>query len=114
MFSPFPVFPPEPSYPIPPPPASMRVLPLPPIHSHFTTRAFPYTGKSSLHRTKDLSSFDSRQCHLLLHMQLEPWAIHVYSLVGGLVHGSSGGSGWLIFLFFLWGYKHLQLLQSFF
>jgi len=39
--------------------------------------------------------------------------LHVYSLVGGLVPGSSWGSGWLILLFFLWGCKPLQLLQSF-
>jgi hypothetical protein len=32
---------------------------------------------------------------------------HVYS-VGGLVPGSSGGSGWLILLFFLWCYKPFQ------
>jgi hypothetical protein len=40
-------------------------------------------------------------------------SLHVYSLVGGLVPGSSGGSGWLILLFFLWGCKPLQLLQPF-
>jgi hypothetical protein len=33
----------------------------------------------------------------------------VYSLVGGLVTGHSGGSGWFILLFLLWGYKTLQL-----
>ena len=33
--------------------------------------------------------------------------------VGGLVPGSSGVSGWLILLLFLWGCKQLQLLQSF-
>jgi hypothetical protein len=33
-----------------------------------------------------------------------------YSLAGGLVLGSSGGSGWFILLFFLWGCKALQLL----
>ena len=32
---------------------------------------------------------------------------------GGFVSGSSGGSGWLKFLFFLWGSKSLQFLQSF-
>jgi hypothetical protein len=37
----------------------------------------------------------------------------LYSLVGGLVPGSSGGSGYLIMLFFLWGYNRLQLLHSF-
>jgi hypothetical protein len=40
-------------------------------------------------------------------------SLHVYSLVGGLVPESSGGYGWFILLFFLWGCKHLQLLQSF-
>ena len=40
-------------------------------------------------------------------------SIHLYSFVGGLVPGNSGGSGWLIFLLFLWGCKVLQLLQSF-
>jgi hypothetical protein len=38
--------------------------------------------------------------------------LHVYSLVCALVPGSSGGSGWLILLFLLWGCKSLQLLQS--
>jgi hypothetical protein len=40
-------------------------------------------------------------------------SLHVYSLVGGLVPGNSGGSGWLTLLFFLWACKPLQLLQSF-
>jgi hypothetical protein len=39
-------------------------------------------------------------------------SLHVYSLVGGLVPGSSGGTGWFI-LFLLWGCKLLQLLQCF-
>ena len=38
-------------------------------------------------------------------------SLHVYSLFGGLVHGNSGSSGWLI-LFFLWWCKPLQFLQS--
>jgi hypothetical protein len=37
----------------------------------------------------------------------------VYSLVGGLVPGSSGCTGWFILLFLLWGCKPLQLLESF-
>jgi len=40
-------------------------------------------------------------------------SLHGYSLVGGLIPGSSGCSGWLMLLFFLWGCKPLQLLQSF-
>ena len=39
-------------------------------------------------------------------------SLHLYCLVDGLVPESYGGSGWLI-LFFLWGCKPLQLLQSF-
>ena len=42
---------------IPVPPASMRVLPHPPTHSHLTVLAFPYTGASSFHRTKGFSSY---------------------------------------------------------
>jgi hypothetical protein len=37
-------------------------------------------------------------------------SLHVYSMVGGLVPWSSGMSGWL---FFLWGFKLLQLLGYF-
>ena len=40
-------------------------------------------------------------------------SFHYYSLVGRLVPLSPGGTGWLILLFFLWGFKPLQLLQSF-
>jgi hypothetical protein len=38
-------------------------------------------------------------------------SLQVYSLVGGLVPGNSGGACWLILLFFLWGCKSLQLLS---
>jgi hypothetical protein len=37
-----------------------------------------------------------------------PPLTHLYSVVGSLVPGSSGGSGWLILLFFLWGCKPLS------
>ena len=51
MLSPFLIAPSETSHSIPPPPASMRVCPHPPTHSHL-----PYTGVSNLHRTKGLFS----------------------------------------------------------
>jgi hypothetical protein len=38
--------------PLPPPPASMRVLSHPLTHSHLTALAFSYTGVSSLQSTK--------------------------------------------------------------
>ena len=40
-------------------------------------------------------------------------SLYVYSVVDGLVPGSSEVSGWLTLFFFLWGYKPLQLLQTF-
>jgi hypothetical protein len=39
-------------------------------------------------------------------------SLHLNSLLSGFVSGSPGGFGWLV-LFFLWGCKPLQLLQSF-
>ena len=53
--SPFPGFLSENPHPISPPPASMRLFLYLPTHSHFPILAFPYTGASSLHRTKGLS-----------------------------------------------------------
>jgi hypothetical protein len=40
-------------------------------------------------------------------------SLHLYYLVGSFSPGSSGVFVWLIILFFLWGSKPLQLLQSF-
>ena len=53
-----------------------------------------------------------------IHCYICSWShgsLHVYSWVGGLVPGRSGGRGsdWLILLFFLWVCNLLQLLQSF-
>jgi hypothetical protein len=63
MFSPFQVSPSETPYPIPSPPASMRVLPPPPPlwgcsppNSHTPALAFPYTGASKTLMPKGLSS----------------------------------------------------------
>ena len=42
--------------PFPLPADSMRVLPHPLAHSHFTTLAFPYPGSLCLHRTKGFLS----------------------------------------------------------
>ena len=74
----------------------------PPIHSCLT-------GASSLHRTKSLSS---HQGHPLLHMQLEPWVPPCVLFGWWFSPWKLWGSGWLILLF-LWGWKPLQLFQSF-
>jgi hypothetical protein len=36
---------------------------------------------------------DDQLGHPLLHMQLEPQTLHVFSLIGGLVPGNSGVTG---------------------
>ena len=56
MSSPFPFSPLQTSYLIPLPPASVRELPNPPIHSCFTSLRFLYIGALNLHRTKGLPS----------------------------------------------------------
>ena len=55
MLSPFLVSPPQ-SLHLIPSSASMKVLPLPTLHSHLTTQIFPFPGASSLHRIKSLPS----------------------------------------------------------
>jgi hypothetical protein len=80
-----------------PPPASMRVLPhpFPPPHP-----GIPDVGSSSLHRTMGLSSHWcptrlSSATYMAGAMGPSMCTPHVYSLVGGLVPGSSG-EVWLV------------------
>jgi hypothetical protein len=87
MLSPFPVSPLENPYPFLPPPASLRVLTHPPTHSHLTALAFPYTGESSLHRTK---GFSSNWCQTM-----PPSATYV--------SGATVLFGWWFHLWELWG-----------
>jgi hypothetical protein len=106
--------PPEVSYSIPPPPASMRVFPNPPTHPfrHFCP---PISLHWAIEPSQDRGPLLPLMPNKAILCYIYGWShgtLHVYSLVGGLVPGSSGGSGWLI-LFFLWGCKPLQLLQSF-
>jgi hypothetical protein len=76
MLSPFPVSHLEPPSPLSPPPVIMRMVPLPPTHSHLTTLAFPNSptlGNCAFTGPRCSPPIDARQCHPLLHMQLEPW-----------------------------------------
>jgi len=89
MLFPFPV----PLSPIPPFPAlwgcspSHPTTPIsPPWHS-------PTLGNPAFRGPRASPPIDHRQCHSLLHMGLEPWVPPCVLLVGGLVPGSSGGSG---------------------
>ena len=109
MLSPFSVSPPQ--TPIPSPfPASMRVFPHPPTCSP------PHHPSIPLHWGIEPSQ-DQGPLFLLMPDKtilcyICRWShgsLHMYSLVGVLVPGSSGKSGWLM-LFILWGCK---LFQSF-
>ena len=84
MLSPFLVSPLKTSHPISPSPAHY------PTHSQFPVLAFPYIGHQAFTRRRASPFIDVPQGHPLLHMQLESW---VYPLIGGLVPGSSGGTG---------------------
>jgi len=98
MLSSFPVSPPAIPWSQAPTPASMRVLPHPlPTPSCLPTLAFLHTGACSLHRNKGLSPHWWHTRPFLCYKSC--WShgsLHVYSLVGGLVPGSSGTSAWLI------------------
>jgi hypothetical protein len=78
----------------------------PPTHSHLPAHKLPYTEALRFHRTKTLSSY---------WHPTRPFSAtdSVYSLVGDLLPGNSGGSGCLILLLFLWGCKPLQLFSPF-
>jgi hypothetical protein len=78
-----------------PNPCFCESAPQPPTKSCLSALAFSNNTRAlSLHRTKGLSS---SWCQTMPSSE----SLHVYSLVGGLVPGSSGGSGWLIMSFFL-------------
>ena len=86
MFSPFMISPLKTPYPITPPPSHQQT------HLCFLLHAFPYTGESSLLRTKGLYSHWWPKGHTLLHMQLEPWVPPGVFI------------GWWLSLWELWGY----------
>ena len=85
---------------------------LPSKHSHITVLAFSYTEwkiePSQDQRALLLMPDKAIFCYICVWNH---WSLHVYSLVGGLVPGRSGGwgCGWLILFFLLWGCKPLHL-----
>jgi hypothetical protein len=97
--------------PISTPPASMRVLPHP--------LPLPHPGIPlhwGIEPSQDQGPFLPLMPYKVILCYICSWShglLHVYSVVGGLVPGSSRESRKVIFLFFLWGCKPLQLLQSF-
>ena len=61
MLSPFPVSPPEAPSPMPPPPASLRILPLPPTHSHVTACYSPTVGNHAFPVPRTSLPINTRQ-----------------------------------------------------
>jgi hypothetical protein len=119
MLSPFPGSPQplETAYLILPPPASLRIFPHPVTYSWLPILAFFYSGATSLHGTKGLSShwcptkpFSATYVAVAIgpSMCTHWWFSHCE-----LSWGGGRGPGWFILLFYLWGCKPLQLFQSF-
>ena len=89
MLSPFPVFPLQTSYPIPPPPASMRVLsPLPP-HCPSIPLCLGIEPPQDQGPPLPLIPDKAILCYVYSWSHGSP-LFPVYSLAGGLVPGSSG------------------------
>ena len=111
MFYPFQVSPSETPYPIPPPSASMRVLPHPLLSSRHSIPLHwgikhPQAQGSLLPLMSNKTPSTATLC------RRSHGSLHGYSLVGGPVPGSSRGSGRLTLLLFSGCYNPHQLLQS--
>ena len=101
MLSPFPVSPPETRSPFSPPPCFYEGA-LPPTNSHFTGIPLHWGIQPSQDQGALLPLMMTNKVILYYTFSWSLGSLHVYLSVGGLVPGSSGGSGWLILLFFLW------------
>ena len=88
MLSPFPIPPPQTPYSTLLPFAAKSVLPHPPTHSYLTPLASPFSGVSSLHRTKHIPLMpgESVLCYICIR---DHRLAFVCPLVGSLVPGSS-------------------------
>jgi hypothetical protein len=99
------------SYSIPPPPASLRVLPHPPTHP--PTPIFPPWHSSTLGHQTPSGPKAAPPTAILCHICGQcHGSLHVYSLVSSPVPGSSGESGQLTLLLPIWSWKPPQPLQS--
>ena len=114
MLTPFLVSPPQPLYQIPIP--CFCEGPPPPTHPHPS-----HHHSMPLHWGLEPSQDQGPPLPLMLDKPIPCYIcscrhglLHVYTLVGGLIPGSSwGGLCWLILLFFLRGCNPLHILQSF-
>ena len=87
MLSPFLILPPQAPTLSSLPFTSKRVLPYPPIYSHFTPLVSSFSRASGLHRTKCIPSTEARLSTYVVGCH---GPAHVCSLVSGLVSEESG------------------------
>jgi hypothetical protein len=97
-------------YPLPS--ASVRVFPHP-SSSPSLPKHSPTLGHQAFTGPRAFPPIDAGQGHPLLYIQLEPWVPPCVFSGWWLSPWELWGSVGLILLFFLWGCKPLQLLQSF-
>ena len=69
-----------------------QLLPNPPTPASWLWHS-PILGHRTFTRPRASPPIDNQLGHPLLHMQLETWSHHVFSLIGGLVPRKSGGTG---------------------
>jgi hypothetical protein len=114
MLSSFPVTPSPGKPPIPSSPCFYEGVPTP-THPHSLLSNSPTLGYQAFTGPRTSPPTDAQQGHPLLHMWLEPWVPPCVLFVLWFTPWElwEGGSSWLILVFFLWGYKPLQLLYCF-
>jgi hypothetical protein len=83
------------------------------LHSSFCSLIHLHWG---IDPSQDQGPFLPLMSNKSIHCYICSWgqgSIHMYSLVGSLVPGSSGVSGWLIFFFYLWVTNPFSSFSSF-
>ena len=113
--TPFPGFPTRNPHPMPRTPASIMLF----LHPHTPDSLSWHSSTLGHQATQNQGPVLPLMPNIAILCYICGWShgsLHVYSLICGLVPGSSGvgGSGWLILMFLLWGCKPLQLPQFFF
>ena len=101
------VSPPKIPYLLPPPPAPK------PSHSHSQSWHSPILGHRTFTGPRASPPLMTNQAILIYIYRQSHMSQNVFSLIGGLVPRSSGGTDQFIWMFFLWGFQPLQLLVYF-
>jgi hypothetical protein len=117
---PFPSFPPQTSYPLTNPSCFYEGAPPPtyplqhshPLPTHHPSIPLCWGIKTSQDQGLPLPLMPDKAILCYIYNRSHG-SLHVCFLVGALVPGSSGGSGWLILLFFLWDCKPFRFFSPF-